>query len=79
MCLQQKAVFSLSGESRKSSQRMCWGRLNNHEHSDIIQKWNWDVCQGGDQFGLLPFEGRCIQCLVYSPRASPSPVLMPAY
>lgn len=48
-------------KSRKPSRRTCWGHPNNHRHSAIIQKWNWDLCKDGDQSGLLPVEGLCIQ------------------
>lgn len=48
-------------ESRKPSRRMCWGHPNNHGHSAIIQKWNWNLCKDVDQPGLLPVEGLCIQ------------------
>lgn len=39
---------------------MCWGHPNNHEHSDFIQKWTWDMFQEAEQSSLL-IEGLCIQ------------------
>lgn len=65
-CVYNRKLFSFClPESRRPSRRACWGHPDNHEHSDVIQQWNWDVAKEVDQPSLLSVEGLCRQCLAY--------------
>lgn len=48
-------------ESRRPSRTGCRGHPDTREHSDVIQKWNWDVSKV-DQPSLPPVEGLCMSC-----------------
>lgn len=63
-CVYNRRLFSFClPESRRPSRRACRGHPDNHEHSDVIQQWDWGVAKEVDQPSLLPVEGLCRQCL----------------
>lgn len=56
-----RSLFLSACLSQEVLQDDVLGHPNNHEHSDIIQKWNWDVFEEVDQSSLLLMEALCLQ------------------
>lgn len=45
---QMEGCFFVSAPIQEASQVGVLGFPNSDEHSDVTQKWNWDVCEDGN-------------------------------